>query len=265
MKAVILAAGLGSRISAASGGHPKCLLSIEGRTILDMQLAGLDRAGISEIAIVVGYRADEIVRHVAKRHAGKVDRIEIITNDRFRTTNNMYSLWLARPWVGPDAFVCLNADVLCDPDLLVAARSAGGDICLLVDPEYHEETTKVRIEGRRVVELRKSLSREDYSATFANLATFSPGGARRLFDEAEALFAKGEWNVFFNDVIGRLAARGVAVGYADTRGLAWSEVDDPADWEVACRDVYPRVAASFDAAEHNLGPANHARATGIWA
>lgn len=248
MKAVILAAGLGSRIRGVTHGRPKCLLSVGERAILDVQLEGLYRSGITDIGIVVGYRAAEIVRHVSVRHPEKVERLRVIANPRFASTNNMYSLWLAREWIGASGFVCVNGDVLCHPDLLAVARLAGGDLCLLVDPEYREETTKVLIDGDRIVSLVKSLSREEASGTFANIAAFSPAGGRWLFEEAEASFRRGEWTLFFNDVIGRLAAKGVHVGHRDTRGLAWSEVDDAADWAFARAAVYPRVAAAFDAA-----------------
>jgi len=110
MKAVILAAGQGTRIRAVHGERPKCLIEVDNETILDHQIEGLYGAGIDEIAIVVGYEKQQIIRHVQKRFGRRVPKIHFIENPAFAISNNIYSLWLAREWVGGDGFVCLNAD-----------------------------------------------------------------------------------------------------------------------------------------------------------
>jgi NDP-sugar pyrophosphorylase family protein len=70
MKAVILAAGQGTRIRAVHGERPKCLIKVDDETILDHQIDGLSKAGIDEIAIVVGYEKQQIIRHVRRRSGG---------------------------------------------------------------------------------------------------------------------------------------------------------------------------------------------------
>jgi choline kinase len=119
VKAVILAAGRGTRIQELTHGLPKCLLSFEDRNILDFQLGGLLQAGISKIAIVVGHAKEAIVDHVARHYLNKHAGITFITNPEFACTNNIYSLWLTRDWLGGDAFFCLSADVLFHPGILL--------------------------------------------------------------------------------------------------------------------------------------------------
>ena len=67
MKAVILAAGQGTRIRSVHGEHPKCLIQVDEATILDHQLEALSMAGINEVAIVVGYEKEQIVAHVRSK------------------------------------------------------------------------------------------------------------------------------------------------------------------------------------------------------
>ena len=92
MKAVILAAGQGTRIRAVHGERPKCLINVGDKTILDHQIEGLSRAGIDEIAIVVGYEKQQIIRHVQKRFGRREPNVHFIENPAFALTNNIYSL-----------------------------------------------------------------------------------------------------------------------------------------------------------------------------
>jgi choline kinase len=241
MKAVILAAGRGTRIQELTGGLPKCLLPFGDRTILDFQLESLLQAGISKIAIVVGHAETEIVDHVAQHHPEKLPRISFISNPDFARTNNIYSLSLAREWVGKDGFVCLNADVLFHPGILLPALQAQDDLSIIVDWEFREETTKVIIQNKRVVRLSKSVSRQDYSGTFVNIARFSSRGARRLFAKIESMLREGRVDQFFNDAISQLSSEGTKVGFTVTEGLPWAEIDDANDFHYAQTIVYPAL------------------------
>ena len=95
MKAVILAAGQGTRIRSVHGEHPKCLIEVDDSTILDHQLEALSKAGIDEVAIVVGYQKEQIINYVRARSFTRGQRIEFIENPAYALGNNIYSLWLA--------------------------------------------------------------------------------------------------------------------------------------------------------------------------
>ena len=78
MKALILAAGRGTRIRSVHGERPKCLIRLNdnGDTILDQQIESLSSAGVSDIGIVVGYEMEQILEHVRRRHHGSLRRIQ---------------------------------------------------------------------------------------------------------------------------------------------------------------------------------------------
>lgn len=241
MKAVILAAGRGTRLEAVTNGRCKCLVRVGGQTILDHQIGSLVRAGVSDIGIVVGYGSEQIVEHVQRVHPARAGRIHYLFNPDFATTNNMYSLWTTREWLAGQGFVCINGDVLCHPDIVTMAVAGAGDISVVLAPEFRDETTKVITNNGHVVAITKSITERECSGTFVGIATFSPAGAEALFDRAEAMFAAGSKNQYFNDVINYLAIEGTAVGYTDSGLLPWAEIDDGGDLEYALSHVVPHV------------------------
>jgi choline kinase len=241
MKAVILAAGRGTRIEPVTHGMPKCLLDFRGRTILDWQIEGLWAAGVSQIGIVVGHNGHRIMEHICRTFGDSLDSFHFMHNPVFATTNNIYSLWVAREWVKSSDFLCLNADVLCHPDILLRAIPADCPVSMIVDPEWRDETMKVVIRNGAVVRMSKSISRAEYSATYIGITAFSWKLAPALFDEIGTMVVEGNVNEFFNAAVQRLVERGLRVGFSTTAGLPWAEIDDAADLRFARATVYPRL------------------------
>jgi L-glutamine-phosphate cytidylyltransferase len=243
MKALILAAGQGTRIRAAHGACPKCLIRFNHTdwTILDQQIDALFSAGVGPIGIVVGYEKGQIIRHMKDRYRGILDRFRFIENPLFAETNNIYSLWLAREWVTGSSFVCLNADVAFDREVLVGALSATAPVTMIVDPAWREETMKVIIAQDRIIQMSKRISREEFSATYIGVTVFKARVQGRLFAKIENLIRAGKHNVFFNVAVQQLADEGLVVGYTETCDLPWAEVDDPGDLNFARLHVFPKL------------------------
>jgi choline kinase len=242
VKAVILAAGQGTRIRSVHGEHPKCLIEVDNTTILDHQLDSLSLAGIREVAIVVGYEKEQIINHVTNRRADNLQRIHFIENPAFAISNNIYSLWLALEWLRGDSFIVLNADVIFDAEILDIAVRSEVPISMIVDPSWRDETMKVIIHGDRVLQMSKKISREHFSGTYIGITMFSKTIQPRLFDKMSALISAGRVNDFFNIAVQELVDEGVHVGYTSTDGLAWAEIDDPTDLSFAQQNVFPQLA-----------------------
>lgn len=242
MKAVILAAGQGTRIRSVHGEHPKCLIEVDEATILDHQLAALSMAGINEVAIVVGYEKEQIIAHVRNKRLSH-QRIHFIENPAFAITNNIYSLWLASDWLRGDSFIALNADVIFDPEMLNSAVQPYAPISMIVDPLWRDETMKVMIEDHRVIRMSKKISHEEFSGTYIGITVFSKSIQGRFLRRLSDLITAGRVNEFFNIAVQELADEGVHVGYTSTDGLAWAEIDDPLDLTFAQQSVFPNLAA----------------------
>lgn len=243
MKAVILAAGQGTRIRSVHGERPKCLIEVDDSTILDHQLQALSKAGVDEIAIVVGYQKEQIINYVRARSLFGNQRIEFIENPAYALSNNIYSLWLALDWVRGDHFIVLNADVIFDPEILVMATRPYAPISMIVDPFWRDETMKVIIESDRVIEMSKKITREDFSGTYIGITVFSRSIQDQFFCKMGELIGSGRVSEFFNVAVQQLANEGVHVGFTSTEGLAWAEIDDPIDLSFAQQSVFPQLAA----------------------
>ena len=244
MKAVILAAGRGTRIRSVHGEHPKCLIEVDNGTILDHQLDALAMVGINEVAIVVGYEEEQIIAHVNARRL-LTQRIHFIENPGFAITNNIYSLWLALDWLRHDSFIVLNADVIFDPEILHLAMRPQAPISMVMDPLWRDETMKVIIADDHVIRMSKNISREEFSGTYIGITVFSKSIQTRFFRKMEEILAAGRVNEFFNVAVQELANEGVRVGYTSTDGLLWAEIDDPVDLMFAQQSVFPQLATAI--------------------
>lgn len=250
MKALILAAGQGTRIRSTQGEHPKCLITFNNTdwTILDQQICALSHAGIREIGIAVGYKRDQIVRHVTKKYWGSLHRFTFIENQYYSETNNIYSLWLARDWLKGSSFVALNADVAFDSEILPPALSSTAPITIIVDRAWRDETMKVGIRGNRITRLSKPVMHEDFSATYAGITVFTTRIVDRFFQEIDRLVYQGQTNVFFSVGVQHLIDGGVRVGYTETGGRPWAEIDDVGDLAFARLYVFPKLITADVAA-----------------
>lgn len=243
MKAVILAAGQGTRIRSVHGERPKCLITAGDQTILDHQLDALSIAGVDEVAIVVGYEKEQIMNHVGTRYDHVGMMIDFVENRAFASTNNIYSLWCARKWLRNDSFVCLNADVIFEPEILEAALQDTAQISMIVDPEWRDETMKVVISDGRVIRMSKKIPRDEFHGTYIGITTFRRPATKRFFGKMHDFICAGRVNEFFNAAVQELADEGVGVGFTSTAGMAWAEIDDPLDLAFAQQHVFPQLSA----------------------
>jgi len=242
MKAVILAAGQGNRIRSAHGQHPKCLIQVDEKTILDNQLQALWMAGINEVAIVVGYEKEQIIDRVKSNSFTHKQVVRFIENSAFAITNNIYSLWLALEWLRDDSFMVLNADVVFDPEILLPAIRPAAPISMIVDPLWRDETMKVIIDGDRVIKMSKKISGEEFSGTYIGITVFSEAAQNIFFGKMGELISDGRVNEFFNAAVQELSDEGIHVGFTTTGGLPWAEIDDPLDLMFAQQNVFPQLA-----------------------
>ena len=130
MQAIILVAGQGSRLRPFTDHRPKCLVEVHGRPMLAYQLQALHAAGVRDCVIVVGHRAGQIQNTVGKRYRDM--RISYVENPRYDSTNNIYSLWLARRAIRDDVLL-LEGDLIYDPALLTDLIEMPCDNAAVVD------------------------------------------------------------------------------------------------------------------------------------
>ena len=104
MRALILAAGIGSRLHPLTNNLPKCLVNAGEKPLIQHQIDALHSCGVEDIVLVIGYQAPQV-----REHLGTC--VRYVENDQFRTTNSLYSLYLAREELDTDLFL-FNCDIL---------------------------------------------------------------------------------------------------------------------------------------------------------
>ena len=233
MQGVILAAGVGSRLTALSGGTPKCLVEIGGRPIIMHQLEMLADHGVGPSIVVVGYRADEVKAVVG-------ERAQIVVNERYAETNSLYSLWLARELItGP--FVLMNSDLFFDPKILdKLLRESGSALAYDSTSSRGREQTKVALRKSLVVDLGKDLPPSVARGESLGLLKFDAEGARAIVEAAAHLISEGHEDAWVIEGTRAVVSQHPVTG-VNIAGLPWAEIDFPYDLDVARREVWPAI------------------------
>ena len=134
---------MASRLRPLTEHTPKCLLSIGERPLLQRSMDALMQGGIKDFVIVTGYLHEMIEQFVAKTYGDTIN-VEFIHNNVFDSTNNIYSLWLARPAVDGKDFLLLDSDLLYDPAIIKqVTECSAANVLTLIRHELGEEEMKV--------------------------------------------------------------------------------------------------------------------------
>ena len=230
MKAVILAAGQGSRLRPLTNGMPKCLIPVHRKPMLEYQMEYLDRAGLSECVIVVGYLGDMVRRRLGSRF-GRMN-ITYVTNEVYDRTNNIYSLWLARRELDDDVLL-LEGDLLYEYGLLQDLLSKQRGNVAVVDrfrPPMNG-TVILAKDGVSTAMVLKSQQSPDFDYRRAlktvNIYTLTRERlSAAVVPELDAYVSRGLTGEYYEAVMAELIARGelqMAVHLTGRR--MWTEID----------------------------------------
>ncbi len=231
MKAIILAAGQGSRLLPLTADRPKCLVPVGGRSILEHQLAGLRGAGIGDIAVVGGYRFDRLVEFAER--LPEPQRPQLLYNPFYAVSSSIGSVWAARSLLdGP--FCLLNGDTICDEHALRGAiEGLPAGISLFTEPLEAPEPDDmlVHAEEGRVLAVSKRLDPRVASHRSVGIVACSGDAAAAYGDALDEVIgsAAGEQR-FHHDIVDLLASRGAVSAVELERG-SWREIDSTADIE----------------------------------
>ena len=234
MKAVILSAGQGSRLLPLTAERPKCLLPLGPKSLIEWQIDVLARCGVDEMVVVVGFRA-ALVEALLAKLARPGLRIRTLFNPFYNVADNLGSCWLARHEMAGD-FLLLNGDTLFETAVLRRLLgSPPAPITVTIDRKagYDADDMKVHLEGTRLLEIGKTLPPARTDAESIGLLSFRGAGPELFVDAVDrALRVSEGLKSFYLKVIDQLA-KSQRVETATIEGLAWGEVDYPADLQRA--------------------------------
>ena len=182
VKALILAAGLGTRLAPLTNDRPKSMVPVNGKPIILKQIENLKENGITDITIISGYKADVLEKAVHKDHPD----IRIIESTDYMNTNNMYSAYLGlkNMFEGDFApFLMMNADVFYDPSVIRALLDQKDGNAIVVDiGRYMEESMKVIEENGRLTAISKKIGEKEALGCSIDVYKFDMDGGRAFFE-----------------------------------------------------------------------------------
>ena len=238
MNALILAAGMGTRLRPLTDHVPTCLVKVNGQPIIQHQLEALDQAGVRHCAVVVGYLADTVSDEFGPRF-GNVD-MRYVNNDVFDRTNNLYSLWMAREELNEDLLL-LEGDVLFDEGLLGDVVTSGHPDVAVVDrfrPPMNGTVILADGDMSSAMVLKSDQPEGfDYSNALktVNIYKLSQSTLKtKLVPSLDRYVGAGRTDIYYESVIAELIATGeLRLAVHPTGHRRWAEVDDEADLRLA--------------------------------
>ncbi len=231
METIILAAGIGSRLSQ-NPQVPKCLVEVDGRPILQRQIEALREVGVSRFVVVTGFGADQVRAALADLN------VTFVHNPRYRENNVLASWVLGSEALLKDHFY-LHGDTVFESEVLrraLADEPAG--VRLTVDRHRcEEEEMKVQVDGKYVTTITKETSGEEAFGEFTGVALVQKRVLPTLRAVAVEMLDRDEGDtLFFEAALRRfIKEHPHEVMWTDISGLRWREIDFPEDLEAAKR------------------------------
>ena len=241
----MLAAGVGNRLGKGAGKPPKVLLEFAGTSLLARHIAILRHAGISELVLCTGYRADDIAAAIAA--CGARDFVRTVHNPDFRE-GSMVSLWCVRQALAAGGdFLLMDADVLYDHRLIARLMKTSHANCFLMDRDIEpgEEPVKLCIKDGTIVDFEKKIEHAyDLHGESVGFFRFNQKIGQRLGATAGAYVKAGDRALWYERSIRDVLLQSPGeFSYEDVTGLPWLEIDFPQDVTRAAGEILPRLEA----------------------
>jgi choline kinase len=227
-RAVLLAAGRGKRLLPHTLDRPKCMVPVNGRPIVDGLIDALAGLGIEELVVVIGYRGDALRDHLGGRRAGI--EIRYVENPVFDTTNNIYSLHLARPAIRAP-FLLLESDVVAEPAVLGAIVEPDRIAVARYDRAMTGTGVRIDADGR-IDEVILAAHHGERAGVYktVNFYSFSAAVWSVYAQRLDRWIGRGEVNAYYEAVLAELINAGeVTMTAADVTHRLWWEIDDDTD------------------------------------
>jgi choline kinase len=232
MRALILAAGRGSRMGQLTDDRPKCLIELEGKPLIERQIAALRRGGVDEIGVVRGYRAEMI----------DFPGLSYFANERWAETNMVVSLAVAATWLRSGPVIVSYADIFYRSELVRGLAGAPGQLVIsydrawrrlwtrrFADPLADAETFRIDAVGQLLEIGGRTKQIEDIAGQYMGLLKFTPPAWSAVETLLNTLEAPVLDRLDVTGLLRRLLTRKeFPIGTFGTDGQ-WGEIDNPED------------------------------------
>lgn len=231
MRAVLLAAGLGSRLLPLTRNTPKSLIDLgHGFTLLERQLNALVEGGVDDVSIVTGYKAHQIEAKILDIER---PRVTTVFNPFYRTSNNSVSAWFGLK-DATDVVMLINGDDVFSAAIVERLMAFDGLIGMAISRKAHydDDDMKVRIKDGIVSDVRKSLEISKTDAESIGMTVYRGSGLAAMQAELDVMMRdESDHQLFYLEALRRIASAGEKIVPIDCPASEWAEIDFHPDLE----------------------------------
>lgn len=233
MKALILAAGVGSRLGAITNELPKCLVPVCGKPILEYQLDALLENGITDVALVLGYKKEKILDFISSHDKYKKMTFTFALNMEYASTNSSYSYWQARNLIGNESYIHLNCDIVLFAPLIKRLKESCYENTILVDRKVRldDSMEQVILDGDRVIKMDKA-DLVGAHGRGSGMAKLSPNAIVVMKERVAGFVSLGDKNQHCHGLM-RHALTQVPFHALDGDDLLFREINNPEELKEA--------------------------------
>ncbi len=232
MKALILAAGIGSRLKDATKDKPKCLVEINGKPFLEYQLEALRINHIKDIIIVIGYLGKKVKKFLENAKFADLN-IKVIENKEYNSSNSSYSFWIARDEIKSEPYIHLNCDILFSPNMIKNLLEDDHNNLIVVDKKADlNKVTEHAVLDRnnRIINMPKSGLADKAHGKGCGIAKLSPPVIEEIINKISIKIIDGDKNEHFYGIIRNMLDKYEFYGL-DSANLLINEVNTIEDLE----------------------------------
>lgn len=239
MQALMLAAGMGKRLGKYTENATKCMVPVNGKTLIEYAIEALIDAGIKKFVMVVGYKK-EVLKNFLDGKYPQI-QIEFIDNDVFESTNNIFSLYMARDILASDDTILLESDLIYDKKIIKElVENPAPNMCVVSPFEAWMDGTVTVLNHKN--EINGILGKADFDWSnknkyykTVNIYKFSADFSKNIYmpflNAYQTAYGKNEYYETVLKVISFLDGTSLKAHIVD--GSRWYEIDDPADLAIA--------------------------------
>lgn len=234
MKAVIMAAGVGSRIQGVIGNKPKCLIEARGQSLIARTVAMLQRRGIHDITVITGYKRDFIRREIRTK-------ARYLHNPFYQVTNSIASLWLARDLLDGD-LILMNADLFYEEEVLDIALAQVECAVMMSDATRIEDADfRFGVEGKYIRKTGNRLTNAETDCEYVGIVRIDGSFIGTFKNRLEMMILNCDMNNWWEGVLYSFIEEGMDIFHADVKGAFWTEVDTPVDYRRLANWTSPKI------------------------
>lgn len=230
---------MASRLRPITNNTPKCLLNIGERPLLQRSVDALVKNGIRDFVIVTGYLHEMIEDFIAEKYGNAIN-VRFIHNEVYDSTNNIYSLWLARPEAEGEDVLLLDSDLLYDPKIIERVMECPNDnVLTLIRHELGEEEMKVvTADDGSIVEISKTCSPSAAVGESLGIEKMGRAYTAALYGELDGMMNREHLeDKFYELAFQRLIPQGHTYAVLDVTPYFSCELDTIEDFENAKQKI----------------------------